>query len=101
MANSGIVRISGKAKATLEVLAKKSGEPMLFIMDKAIEDYRRRVFLEETNLAYARLRAKEKASKEFDAELSAWDSTLMDGLDPAETWEGGKTKTSKQKGRRK
>jgi hypothetical protein len=99
--NSSIVRISGKAKETLEVLAKKSGESMLSVMDRAIEEYRRRLFLEETNRAYAKLRANKKASKEFDDEISAWDATLMDGLDASESWEDGKRKAPKQKGRRK
>lgn len=101
MANSGLVRISIKAKETLETLAKKSGEPMLAVMDRAIEEYRRRVFLEETNRAYAKLRADEKASKEFDRELSEWDATLMDGLDAGEAWEPVKAKTQKPRGKRK
>ena len=80
MGNSNIVRVSTKAKQTIEELAKKSGEPMLSVIDKAVEAYRRRVILEETNRAYQELRADENASGEFDAELSEWDATLEDGL---------------------
>lgn len=101
MANSSLVRISSKSKETLETLAKKSGEPMASVMDRAIEAYRRRMFLEETNRAYAKLRANPKESKEYDEEISAWDATLMDGLDPDETWEGGRQKATKQKGGRR
>jgi hypothetical protein len=101
MANSTIVRISSKAKETIEELARKSGEPMLYVIDRAIEEYRRRVFLEETNLAYAKLRKDEKAAKEYDREIAAWDTTLMDGLDTAESWENGKKTTSVKKGRKK
>lgn len=101
MSNSAIVRISGKATQTLRELARKSGEPMINVLDKAIEDYRRRVFLEETNIAYAKLRSDKKASAEFDREIAAWDGALMDGLDPAETWEEDVSETPERKGSRK
>ena len=101
MPNSSIVRISGKAKETLEELARRSGETMLDVIGKAIEEYRRRVFLEETNRAYAKLRADERASNEYDEEISAWDATLMDGLDRSESWDDGNPKTPKKKVRRK
>lgn len=96
---SSIVRISSKAKETLEELARRSGEPMLCVIDKAIEDYRRRVFLEETNRAYAKLRADTKASKEFDREIAVWDSSLMDGLERPEAGREDRPKSSK--GRKK
>jgi hypothetical protein len=101
MPNSTIVRISGKATETLRELARKSGEPMINVIDRAIEEYRRRVFLEETNRAYAKLRSDKKASGEFDREMAAWADTLMDGLDRSETWEENGPRTSKRKGSRK
>ena len=101
MANSCIVRISNKSKETLETLAVKSGEPMVNVIDRAIEEYRRRVFLEEANRAYAILRADEKASKEFNDEISAWDATLMDGLDRSESWDDEIKSSSIGKTRRK
>jgi predicted DNA-binding protein len=101
MANSSIVRISSKAKEALEELSRKSGEPMLYVIDRAIEEYRRRVFLEETNIAYAKLRKDEKASKEYDQEMAAWDTTLMDGLDESETRDDGRKRTPGKKGRKK
>lgn len=100
MANSSIVRISGKTRETLQELSKKSGEPMLYVIDKAIEEYRRRVFLEETNAAYAKMREDEKASKEFDREIAEWDSALMDGLDVEKSRGEGKKRTSAKKGRK-
>ena len=98
MPGTSIVRISNKAKQTLETLAEQSGETMSCVMDKAIEAYRRRTFLEQTNRAYARLRADEKASREFDQEIAAWDTTLMDGLDQDETQLRGKSRNLKNKG---
>lgn len=101
MANSSIVRISNKTKEIIEELAKKSGEPMLYVIDKAIEEYRRRLILEETNSAYTKLRENEKASKEYDQEIALYDATLMDGIDNSETWEDSRKQSAGKKGRAK
>jgi len=101
MPNSSTVRISKKAKETLHELSSKSGDPMLYVLDRAIENYRRRIFLEEVNRAYGRLRSDEKASREFDSEITAWDTTLMDGLEPSEKWTQGSESNKKQKRSRK
>lgn len=74
------VRISGHAHRALRELAEKTGQPMQAILDKAIEEYWRRAFLEEANAAYAALRAHPDAWNEELAERGAWDATLADGL---------------------
>jgi len=100
MANSSILRINNKTKKTLEELSRKSGVPMLYVIDKAIEEYRRRVFLEETNAAYAKLRKDEKASEEYDRETAAWDSALMDGLNDTEKCDEGVKRTPGKRGKK-
>lgn len=57
---------------------------------ESVEDRRRRLF-EETNRAYAAIRADPDAWQEELAERALWDATLLDGLDPDERWtdEGG------------
>jgi len=99
MAASSIVRISKTAKEVLEALSHRSGEPMLNVLDKAIEEYRRRVFLKDVNQAYSRLRTDRRASEEFDSEIAAWDATLMDGLDNTEWWNEKGKSGKKSKGR--
>ena len=47
---------------------------------------RRRRWLEETNEAYAALRADSAAWQAELAERASWDGTLLDGLDPEECW---------------
>lgn len=51
----------------------------------------RQQLLEETNRAYAALRADAEAWRAELAEREAWDATLSDGLDADEDWhdEGG------------
>jgi hypothetical protein len=51
---------------------------MQAVLDKAIEDYRRRCFLEEANRAFAALRKDRNAWKAEVDERRAWDSTLAD-----------------------
>lgn len=75
------IRISDKARQVLKELAGKERKPMQAILDKAIEAYRRLLFLEEANTAYAALRANPEAWKAELEERAAWDATLSDGLE--------------------
>ena len=98
MSKSSIVRISNEAKVILEELAHKSGESMLSILDKALKEYNRRKLLEDSNLAYERLRANADASQELDEELASMDATLADGLGPAESWGTSDIQSANRKG---
>ena len=74
------VRIREATRETLRELARSQREPMLSVLEKAVEEYRRRLFLESVNEAYAALRSN---PREWAAELrerAAWDGTLEDGL---------------------
>jgi hypothetical protein len=53
---------------------------MQTVLDKAIEEQRRKRFLEELSHAYAELRKDAAAWREDQAERSLWGQTLMDGL---------------------
>ena len=53
---------------------------MQTVLERALEDYRRRRFLEEVNAGYASLRADRRAWSRVQAERRAWDATLADGL---------------------
>ncbi len=81
----------------LKELAEQTGQTMTDVLDKAIEAYRRKLFIEQLNAGYAELRADPKAWAEHLAERQLWDSTLMDGLDPDEHWtEDGRCLTTDQ-----
>ena len=69
-------------------------------MDKPLESYRRKMFLDALNLGYAALRADPEAWAEFESERNAWDATLMDGLEPNERWsEDGRCLTGRDEGK--
>jgi predicted transcriptional regulator len=96
------VRISPAAHANLRQLADEGGETMQAILEKAVESYRRQRFMEEFNAAYAALRADSQAWSEIEKERAIWDGTLMDGLDPNETWtDDGDVVFHKPKGRKR
>jgi hypothetical protein len=78
--------ISEKMNALLHELAQDTGKTVEEVLDAAVEDYRRKVFIEKVNAGYAALRADPVAWAEVEAERRAWDATLMDGLDPEERW---------------
>ena len=74
------IRISEGSRATLRELSASQGEPMQTVLDKAIEDYRRKVFLERLNAAFQALRDDPEAWKEEEEERALFEGTLMDGL---------------------
>jgi hypothetical protein len=74
------VRVTPQTHAKLKELAQQAGVPMPAVLERAVDEYERRVFLEECNAAFAALRADPKAWAEELAERRIWDQTLMDGL---------------------
>ena len=80
---STTVRISREMQVALKALASAEGMPMQELLEKAIEDYRRKRMLEAGNEAYAALRKNPKAWEQELAERRLWESTLADGLEKA------------------
>src|SRR5262249_61107844 len=78
--------ISEKTNVVLHELAEQTGKTVQEVLDTAVEDYRRKVFIEQVNAGYAALRADPAAWAEVEAERQSMEGSLMDGLDPAERW---------------
>lgn len=74
-------RITAQAHEKLRRLAEESGQTMLEILDQALEEYRRHHLLVESNKAYSFLRSKPEAWGEEIEERSAWNQTILDGID--------------------
>jgi hypothetical protein len=75
------VRISLSAHQKLKSMAAELGEPMQDVLDKAVEAYRRKSFLDRVNGEFEELRSSPDAWAEAVAERRAWDVTLGDGLE--------------------
>jgi len=67
-------------------MARAEHDSMQSVLEKAVEEYRRRRFLEDVNAAYLLLKEDPEAWKELEEERSAWDATLADGLPEGESW---------------
>jgi len=80
---STTVRIRRETKQMLERIANQTGQKTQEVLDNAIEAYRRRIFLEQANQAYALLKQDTDRWAEELAERKAWDITLNDDLKDA------------------
>ena len=78
---TSVVRINEESRQRLRLLAKEMGESMSSVLDKAIEAYRRKSFIESVNKAYASLKKDTKEWASLQEERALWDKALMDGLD--------------------
>ena len=70
------IRVTPKTHTAVRDLARRTGEPMQSIVEKAVEDYRSKLFFAEATAAYARLKADPNAWDEERAERREWDVTL-------------------------
>ncbi len=80
MAETTTVRVTQEPREGLQRLARESNEPMQSVLSKAVEEYKRRWILEQTNRAYAALRGKPEQWAKEEEERRAWEQTLADGL---------------------
>jgi hypothetical protein len=76
-----MLRISKGAHRILREVSAATGEPMNSILDKALEEYRRKRFLEQANEAFAKLKMDPKTWIKESEERRAWERTLNDGLE--------------------
>ena len=72
------VRIDPAAHSALAEIAKAKHIPMTEALTRAVEMYRRAVFLEAMTAGYAALTADQWA--EENAERDVWETTSADGL---------------------
>ena len=77
------IRIRATTHRALKELAARSGQSLQDMAEKAIDDYRRKLYLEGANADYSAMNADPRAFAEFKKEIGAWDVTNLDGLDNA------------------
>jgi hypothetical protein len=78
---SSTVRLRPHTHQTLREITDLTGQPMQDVLDRAVEDLRRKVYLEGLSADYSAIRADPKSSKALDAENAVWNSTNQDGLE--------------------
>lgn len=86
------VQIADNTQRSLEALSEQTGKSVPEILDRAIEDYRRKLFFEGVDRDFAALKANPQAWAEELEERRLFENTSMDGLDADERWtEDGKS----------
>lgn len=75
------IRLRSNTHESLKEIARITGQSLQDALDQAIEDLRRRLYLEGLNQDYAALCADPKAFAEFRREIEEWDETNLDGLE--------------------
>jgi len=78
---STTVRISEAAREALRDLSRQTGRSLSELLALAVERLRRDAILEETDAAFARLKADHAAWDEVLQERKEWDAALADGLE--------------------
>ncbi len=73
------IRIRPAVYQKLREISAKTNSSMQDTLELAVDEYRRKVFFEEVNAAFARLKADPTAWEEEIAERAEWDVTLADG----------------------
>lgn len=62
-------------------MSDELGEPIPSLLEKIVAKARQRQIMEESNKAWAELRADPVAWEEELAERKLWEATLMDGIE--------------------
>jgi predicted DNA-binding protein len=76
-----MVRVSQKTDAILDALAKKTQRSKMEIVDKAIELYRRKLFMDEVNQAYDKLKSNPVNWQDELKERELFENTLLDDIE--------------------
>lgn len=80
------IRVSERIHTMLSLFAKQKETSMQYILEEAMEDYKRKQILEETNKAFALLKKDKKAWKIEQEERALSEGTLLDGLFEKDIW---------------
>lgn len=75
------ITINKNTHEVLLNLSKQSGDNLQTLLDKAVEQYRRQLFLLQANQAFAALRKDELLWQDELNERQEWEQTLSDGID--------------------
>jgi hypothetical protein len=75
------IRIRDKSHRALKEMAALTGQSLQDALDQAIEERRRKLYLEGVNADYAAMKRNPKAWADFKKETAAWDVTNLDGME--------------------
>ena len=78
---STMIRIRPQSHQALKEMAAVTGQSLQDVLEQAIEDRRRKLYLDGVEADYAALKRDPKAWADFRKEIGVWDATNLDGSD--------------------
>ena len=75
------VEISEKSLEVVRHISQREGLGVSDVLDRAVEVYRRELFLEETSSSFQALKEDPDAWREEGEERALWENSLSDGVD--------------------
>jgi len=75
------VRIDAETYEKLKELSKELKQPMLKVIQEALNEYKRKVILSATAKAFEELKKSPQKWEEELKERQLWENTLQDGVD--------------------
>lgn len=78
--SSTTVRINRDTHLKLKRIARATGQTSQTILEEALEQYRRRCFLQEANAAFDRMRNSEHSWQQELKERNSWEHLLQSGM---------------------
>jgi predicted transcriptional regulator len=80
--NSTTIRIGADLHSELKEIAKKMKTSMQVVIERAIRDYQDKLYWQDMDAAYKKLREDPKALEEMKNEQNLWETTVDDGFSP-------------------
>ena len=74
------IRVTSESRDKVRILSEKTGLKQQEVIDQAVEAFRRQVFLDAANSAFADLNSNKATAIVENAERQEWKDTLNDGL---------------------
>ncbi len=74
------IRVTSESRDKVRILSEKTGLKQQEVIDQAVEAFRRQVFLDAANSAFADLNSNKATAMVENAERQEWKDTLNDGL---------------------
>jgi hypothetical protein len=86
MAQAGVIRVGRSSLQTVRQIARRRGESMQSVVERAIDELSRKQMIDDANAVYAALRNNSAAWGEEIEERRVFAGTLRDDLEPKEVW---------------
>lgn len=86
MAQAGVIRVGRSSLQTVRQIARRRGESMQSVVERAIDELSRKQMIDDANAVYAALRNNSAAWGAEVEERKVYEGSLRDDLELNEVW---------------